>query len=86
MELFARLNVIISNLVVWITTPKLINEQISHPSEEITITLAVYVTSLVATAISTWTVAKYDSRRSKDIDFLREELNRLRKRFDERTY
>lgn len=45
--------------------------------ESIHVSLPVYVTSIIATAVFTWTVAKYDHARSKRLDELERKLSTL---------
>ena len=43
----------------------------------IVISLPVYVSSLIATAIFTWTIAKYDAKRAKKITQLETKIDNL---------
>lgn len=54
-----------------------------HPAlthEQILVTLPVFVTSIIATAIFTWTIAQYDRKRDKRLDSAQRMLEELSKR------
>ena len=83
-KLSARLAVL-SNLLMWVscglmTTPAFAQTLTAEapPTFEdgIFISLPVYITSLVATAMFTWTVAKYDSNRLRKLDHMEIEQKR----------
>lgn len=75
---------IISNMVMWLAagtvygqTSDLSNE-VHHDS--IYISLPVFISSIIATAVFTWTVAKYDSKRIGKIEELEHQMTTLTNR------
>lgn len=51
--------------------------------EQILVTLPVYVTSIIATAIFTWTIAQYDRKRDKKLDRTQQMLDEMARRLKE---
>lgn len=72
---------VVSLVVFWSVTPVLAQSvgQPSHPvpQELITVSLPVYVTSLISTAIFTWVVAKYQTSRDKQVSDLQSQVKAL---------
>jgi hypothetical protein len=50
------------------STTEQVEPALSH--DQIMIALPVYVTSIIATAVFTWTIAQYDRKRDKKLDHI----------------
>jgi hypothetical protein len=88
-ERFARFGAAMSHAVMWIA----VGTMCSHVSaadgsgsvagpvnqESIYVTLPMFVVSIIATAGFTWTIAKWDTRRTKEVHELRNEIAALKK-------
>ncbi len=77
-----------SNMLTWICVGLLtcqanaedapMESALTH--DQILVTLPVFVTSIIATAIFTWTIAQYDRKRDKKLDRTSAMLERLEER------
>jgi len=86
----AVLGAVISNLITWGAVGVLCSQSygqepdsVLHPAlthEQILVTLPVFVTSIIATAIFTWTIAQYDRKRDTRIDHTQRMLEEVTKR------
>lgn len=88
--MMGRLSLITSIVLMWCAAPVVAQEAVARlpqsptvNTEAITVSLAVYISSLLATAGATWIVARYDSARSAEIKELREAVDRLTKKSSE---
>jgi len=74
----ARLFAIASNVITWSCVGLLTGEVMATNGEaepalthdQILVTLPVFVTSIIATAIFTWTIAQYDRKRDNKLDHI----------------
>jgi hypothetical protein len=86
----ACLGAILSNIVTWSVVGLLCGQSYAqdmaespHPAlthDQILITLPVFVSSIIATAFFTWTIAQYDRKRDKRIDQTQQLLSDLTRR------
>lgn len=89
-ERAVRISAVASFVAMWVTSPVAAEaaEQMSQRPvsvDSVTISLPVYVTSVVATAIFTWKVGQYDKKQAikhieKDLGEMREALAKLENR------
>tara|TARA_Y100000310_G_C20087925_1_gene536873 strand:+ start:108 stop:416 length:309 start_codon:yes stop_codon:yes gene_type:complete len=83
----AGLFAIASNVVTWGCVGLLTGEVAASngtPSpalthDQIMVTLPVYVTSILATAVFTWTIAQYDRKRDRKLDHIEQMNNELKR-------
>ena len=83
----ASAGAIMSNMTTWICvgllTCQATAQETTEPAlthDQILVTLPVFVTSIIATAIFTWTIAQYDRKRDKKLDRTTVMLERLEER------
>ena len=77
--LILRKCLVSSFCMIWMSGGVL-SSQISNgikASEDVYISLPVFISSIVATAIFTWTVAKYDNKKISQISKLQDNVNEL---------
>lgn len=80
MDLFYRLCLVFSVVLAWCVTG--VVEASTGPVvsyDRITVSLPVYVTSVIMTAISTWVVAKYDNKRCRKMLEMETKLDAVNK-------
>jgi hypothetical protein len=71
---------VVSLVIFWSVTPILaqsVQSPMTVPQETITISLPIYIISLLSTAAFTWTVAKYQSSRDQQVQELRQQVQML---------
>ena len=85
----ACLGAILSNIVTWSVVGLLCGQsyaqdpEVVHPAlthDQILVTLPVFISSIIATAFFTWTIAQYDRKRDKRIDQTQQLLSDLTRR------
>jgi len=85
----ACLGAILSNIVTWSVVGLLCGQSYAqdtdavHPAlthDQILVTLPVFISSIIATAFFTWTIAQYDRKRDKRIDQTNQLLSDLTRR------
>jgi len=85
----ACLGAILSNIVTWSVVGLLCGQSYAqdtdavHPAlthDQILVTLPVFISSIIATAFFTWTIAQYDRKRDKRIDQTQQLLTDLTRR------
>jgi hypothetical protein len=77
---FSQVMSVVSLVVLWSVTPVLaqsVQHPMNVPQETITISLPIYIISLLSTAAFTWTVAKYQSSRDQQVQELRQQVQML---------
>ena len=78
---------VISNVVMWISVGAVYGQTTSPMPEvhhdAVYISLPVFVTSMLATAVFTWTIAKYDNSRIRKIEVLEEKLESMEASMEE---
>ena len=87
----AMFGAITSNLSMWVIVGVFTSEVYSQNADpiptlnhdQIMIGLPVFVTSILATAIFTWTVAQYDRKRDRKIDHTERMVEEMRNRIRE---
>ena len=72
---------VVCNIIVWISGT-IAAAEVSSSSEILTqdklaISLTIYISSVIATAIATWTIAKYDNKRVQEIRDLKSQLEKI---------
>ena len=84
-----KLGAVISNTVMWISGTTLGSAVDSAESMtdlttegDVFISLPIFITSLIATAAFTWTVARYDARQRRMAEESRDHLERMYERLD----
>jgi len=84
-----KLGAVVSNTVMWISgttlgsaVDKAENMTDLTTEGDVFISLPIIITSLIATAAFTWTVARYDARQRQMADEARNHLKRLYDRLD----
>lgn len=79
---FSRRGLILSNLAMWMGAVSVYAQTSESPSgmvpqETVYVSMPVFVTSIMATAVFTWTVSKYDQSRNRKVEMLEEKLEAL---------
>lgn len=80
---------IFSNAAMWCVTGTVLGRPlgdggpITVNQDNIYISLPVYISSIAATAVCTWVVAKYDNRRIRQVSELKATVERLMTKMDE---
>ena len=80
---------IVSNIVMWccvgVLTGQVNGAENPEPAlthDQILIALPVYVTSIIMTAIFTWTIAQYDRKRDRKLDSIQHMNDELKREMD----
>lgn len=91
-EGWARFGSAVSHVVMWIAVGVLTGHahaadgvESSIDEKAIVITLPVFIISICSTAAFTWTVAKWDDLRTREVLDLKQQLKDLQKRFEEKS-
>jgi len=81
---YAQLGAVVGNVCLWCVTPVLAADLAPNAvtEAEITVSLPVYILSIIGTASFTWVVAKYDNERIRKMDRLASQMERLLKERD----
>lgn len=72
-EQITRVAATVSFAVIWASMPFAVADV---TEKEISISVTLYVSSIIATAAFTWAIAKHDSKRARDVELLAERLDR----------
>lgn len=66
---------VVSNATQWVSGGILASAEVTE--KEISISLPIYITSIIATASFTWIICRYDSRRGNEIHDLKRECEKM---------
>lgn len=79
---FLKLATLASHTCMWVSTAVI--ESKATCEDDIYITLPVFIISLIATVGFTWTIAKYDNARKRQIDELKQACKELKEQIEKK--